>query len=384
MSAFEGRLQRIREHMVKESIDGLFLMMSSDLQYLTGVRRQPHNPTDDDKHGDELYGAFLTPECGPIFVVPRMGASSYVRNQSEGRPWIEDIVVIDDGEEPLAVARDVLRRLGDPVKLGVSGRLWARSLFLLKEARPELAFVDASPMIARMRAIKDAEETRVMKEAGLITDRVFAAVLKQLRPGMTEYDIAREVDHQVIVCGGSGVSFHTGIVVGGEDICRIHAQDRKTGDTAVVPGASITFDFGVLWQGYASDFGRTVFCGEPTKEYRDYHDLVMRAQSEAIAVMRPGQITASELNRTARRVIEDAGVGDYFTHRLGHGIGIDVHEPPFLYELDHTVLEAGMCFTIEPSIRVPGGIGVRVEDVVQVTEEGGVSFSNFSRDYLVI
>ncbi|MFO8060728.1 MAG: M24 family metallopeptidase, partial [Bacillota bacterium] len=256
--------------------------------------------------------------------------------------------------------------------------------FLLKEARPELQFLDASVAIARMRAIKDRHETRIMKEAGAITDRVFAAVLRRLRVGMTEYDIAREVDHQVIVCGGSGVSFHTGIVVSGDGIPRMPAKDRKTGDTPVVPGASITFDFGVLWQGYASDFGRTVFCGEPKKEYREYHDLVMEAQAAAVAAMKAGQITARELNRVARRVIEEAGLGDYFTHRLGHGIGIDVHEPPFLYELDGTVLQEGMCFTVEPSIRIPDGVAVRVEDVVQVTREGGVPFTSFSRDYLVI
>jgi Xaa-Pro dipeptidase len=112
--------------------------------------------------------------------------------------------------------------------------------------------------------------------------------------------------------------------------------------------------------------------------------MVMKAQAEAISVMKPGNMTAAQLNRVARAVLEEENLAQYFTHRLGHGIGIDVHEPPFLYELDHTVLQAGMCFTVEPSLRVPDEIDVRVEDVVQVTEEGGIPFSRFSHGYLVI
>lgn len=316
-------------------------------------------------------------------MVPRMGASSYVRQQSEDRPWIEDIEVVDDGDRLLPVVEDIFRRFGSPRRLGVSGRAWARTLLLFQQVSADVEFADASRQIASMRAVKDERELAVMRKAGEITDRVFAAVLKRLRLGMTEYDIAREVDHQIIAHGGSGVSFHTGITVTGEDIPRRDEQ-RKNGDTAVEPGAMIAFDFGIVWEGYVSDFGRTVFCGGPDEELRRYHDVVMRAQAEAIAAMQSGQITAAGLNRVARDVIEVEGLGQYFTHRLGHGIGIDVHEPPFLYQLDDTTLQSGMCFTVEPSIRIPGRVAVRVEDVVQVTEDGGDPFSNFSRDYLVI
>ncbi len=382
-SIYRTRMRRFRQWMVDEKIDASFIMMSSDLQYLTGIRRQPHNPTDDDKHADELYGAFISPEGGPLFVVPRMGASSYVRKQAEDKPWIEDIEVVDDGDRLCPVAEDLLDRFGSPRRLGVSGRAWARTLLLFQRVSDEIQFTDASQKIAAMRAVKDANELCVMREAGEMTDRVFAAVLKRLRLGMTEYDIAREVDHQMIICGATGASFHTGITVTGDDIPRRDTQHRN-GDTALQPGAVIAFDFGLIWKGYVSDFGRTVFCGEPDEEFKRYHDVVMRAQAEAIEAMESGQITAAGLNRVARSVIEGDGLGQYFTHRLGHGIGIDVHEPPFLYQLDETTLQSGMCFTVEPSIRIPGRVAVRVEDVVQVTDSGGVPLSNFSRDYLVI
>ena len=378
-SVYEKRLEQLRKVMVDEGIDAFFLMMSSDVQYLTGILRQPHNPTDDDKHGDELFGAFITPEEGPIFLAPRMGASEQVGASMQDKPWVTDMVVIDDGDDPHKVLVTVLERLKWPKRIGISGRLWARAIFRFRAADENIQLLDGSAYIEKMRSIKDEEETRLMREAGLATDQVFSAVLKQMRLGMTEYDITREINHQIIVHGCQGMSFHTGITVAGHGIQRFPAKR-----TPIQPGSVISFDFGVIRQGYVSDFGRTVFCGEPTAELMHYHDKVMESQAEAIKAMKSGQVTASQLNEIARKVLDDVDLGCYFTHRLGHGIGIDVHEPPFLYELDHTVLKSGMCFTIEPSIRVPGVVGVRVEDVVQVTEDGGIPFSNFSRDYLVI
>ena len=377
------RLAKFRATLEQQGLDAAFLMMSGDMQYLTGVLRQPHNPTDDDKHGDELYGAFITQDRA-VFVVPRMGASSYVQSQAEGKPWISDIVVVNDWDHLEPFTKKLLASLGHPKRLAVSARMWAKSALLLKAAEGGLEFFNATRILAPMRAVKDAEETRIMKEAGIITDRVFAAVLSQLRLGMTQNDVAREVERQIVLHGGSGTSFHTSIYVTGHNIPFVPGPDGKTGFTPLTPGAVVAFDYGITHQGYVSDFGRTVFCGEPTPQYRRYHEYVMKSQVEAVQAMVGGTITAANLNALARKVLEDEGYGAYFTHRLGHGIGIDVHEPPFLYELEDTVLEDGMCFTVEPSIRVKEGPLVRVEDVVQVTPHGGVFFSNFSRGLLVI
>ena len=381
-SIYEARIERMRHKMAEMGMDGLYLMMSSDLQYLTGVERLLHNPTDDNKHGDEIYGAFMSLERGPVFLVPRMGASAYVRQQAQGKPWIEDIVVIHDGDHIDETGRRMLRRIGSPGTLGVSGRAWARSILLFERVLPGVRILDASIPLSEMRARKDQEEIRIMKEAGDITDQVFGAVLNQMRLGVTEHDLITETNHQITMHGGSGTSFHTNIWVSGPDVKVLYAADGKTRNTPLQPGAVVAFDFGIVHKGYASDFGRTVAVGEPVKEYRRYHDLVMAAQALAISAMKPGQITCAGLNRVGRKLIEEADLGPNFTHRLGHGIGIDVHEPPFLHELEDTPLEENMCFTIEPSIR--GVVDVRVEDVVQVTRDGGVPFSHFSHDYLVI
>ena len=149
-------------------------------------------------------------------------------------------------------------------------------------------------------------------------------------------------------------------------------------------GHSVCFDFGVCYEGYCSDFGRTAFIGEPPSEVRKIHDLIIEAQSRAIKAMLSGRITAAKLDRIARGVIEEGGYGQCFTHRLGHGIGVTVHEPPFLYPPDETTLVTNMTFTVKPSILIPNSYACRVEDVVQVTDEGGRPFSNFSKELTVI
>jgi Xaa-Pro aminopeptidase len=146
----------------------------------------------------------------------------------------------------------------------------------------------------------------------------------------------------------------------------------------------LAFDFGIVLDGYVNDFGRTVHCGDPDAELRRIHELVMTSQAEGMAAMKAGQITAEGANAAGRRVIEEAGYGPNFFHRLGHGIGIDVHEPPFLAKGDKTVLQANMCFTVEPSIWVEGRCFTRVEDVVVVAPEGAFSLNQATRELLVI
>ena len=381
---YQKRLDTLRNYMVEQDIDAVFIRMSSDLQYLTGVIRRPHNPTNQNKHGDEFYGAVIFADSGPHFIVPRMEASHYITSQTEGKPWVEDVVIIDESDDPHEVTKSVLDKAGSPQKIGVSGRLWARAMLQFQQMYPDVQMCNISEQIARMRAIKDDYETEIMQEAGDITDKVFADVVKQMRVGMTEWDIAREVERQIILHGGSGISFHTGVLVTGHDIEPVYASDEKTRITPVQPGSSIVFDFGVIYKGYVSDFGRTVFCGEPTDTLKHYHEVVMESQAKGMEAMTPGNLTAAELNEICHGVLADAGLDKYFTHRTGHCIGIDVHEPPFLFERDDTVLQEGMCMTVEPSIRVPDGPHVRVEDVVQVTPDGGLSFSNFSRELLII
>ncbi|MEX1157635.1 MAG: M24 family metallopeptidase, partial [Thermomicrobiales bacterium] len=199
-----------------------------------------------------------------------------------------------------------------------------------------------------------------------------------------EQEIAWLIEREIHERGGEFVSFHTGIRIGGGPASRGGSIHDSITTQRLERGTVLAFDFGLLKDGYCSDFGRTVFVGEPSEEYRMVYDLVMRAQAAAITAMRDGQITAAGLDRVARSIIADAGYGEQFIHRLGHSIGKDVHEPPFLLEGDDTLLQTGMCFTIEPSVFMTDGAFIRVEDVVMVTVDGGENFNATGHELRVL
>src|SRR6056297_672128 len=183
---YVSRINRLTKKMEEKNLDAVFLKMSSDLQYFTGVLRQPHNPTDDNKHGDAIYGAFITKKGKVIFMTPRMGASGYVKNQSQYKPWINEIRVIDDGDQLVYFLADTLNSLGNINTLGVSKKLWYEGLELFKQAKPDMQVISAGKIVESMRAIKDQDEINLMKEAGKITDKIYAEIIKKMKLGMTE------------------------------------------------------------------------------------------------------------------------------------------------------------------------------------------------------
>jgi Xaa-Pro dipeptidase len=203
------------------------------------------------------------------------------------------------------------------------------------------------------------------------------ATCGRVRPGVTMDELVEEVEHQMRVRGSLAPSFTTHVFTGGlED--RLESR-TPSGGRPLRHGESVLFDFGGVLDGYCSDFGRTIFCGEPTAEYRRAYQAMLDAQEAGRAAARPG-VPCSEVNRACREPIEEAGYGPYFRHRMGHGIGLDIHERPFMSVEDDTPLEAGMSFTDEPSILVPGRVGVRIEDVVVCEEGGGRKLNRYSSE----
>ncbi len=383
MSGFEPRLQKLREQMDAKRWAATFLAPSGDMEYLIGVRRQRPNATKSHMHGDWLYGAILTlTEC--MFVAPYL-AHHFIVDQAKDKPWINEVIKIEDGDDVSALARQLLAKYNlSGKKIGIPREALASTIYEIQRAAPGTTFEGTWEVIAPLRVIKDDEEIELMRRAARVTDDIFADVFKALKYGMTENDVMMEVEHQMLKHGTEGSSFVTGIMVKGPGISDTLEGVTRSGSVELQPGRVIAFDFGVVLDGYVNDFGRTVHCGDPDTELRRIHDLVMAAQAEGMRVMKAGQITAEGANAAARRIIEEAGYGPNFFHRLGHGIGIDVHEPPFLAKGDQTVLQANMCFTVEPSIWVEGRCFTRVEDVVVVTPEGGVSLNETTREILVI
>ncbi len=380
---YEGRLSRVREAMREKGIALMYLRRGANLFYLTGIKRKGPELTDSNSYGDYIHGAYITLTGGITVVAPRMGASGWQR-QAEGKPWITRVRILDESERPKEVLREVIGQLNMRGKgVAIEERAWAHTVLLFRQVMPYSKLSNASEIIEPMRMIKDGDEIEIMKKAGEITDRVYGKVVDGLERGMTEIDVASAIDYEFRKQGAEYNSFVTGVRF------RSPSHPWALGESPDEPrvledGDTISFDFGCVYEGYCSDFGRTVFVGDPPAKVREIHDLVMTAQGTTIEQMKAGELTCEQLDSVARGIIERAGYGDNFVHRLGHGIGLTVHEPPYLYIPDRTLLAEGMTFTVEPSVLLFGEWSARVEDVVLVTKTGGVTFSNFHKDLTTI
>ena len=380
---YEGRLSRLREAMREKGIALMYLRRGANLFYLTGIKRRGPELTDSNSYGDYIHGAYIGLTGGITLVAPRMGGSGW-QKEAEGKPWINEVRIIDESERPKEVLKRVLGAYNLRGKgIAIEERAWAHTVLLFREVLPYSKLLNANELIEPMRMIKDDDEVALMKRAGEITDKVYGKVVDSLERGLTEIDVANIIDYEFRKQGAEYNSFVTGVRFRSPkhpwSLSETSKEPRKLED-----GDTISFDFGCVYDGYCSDFGRTVCVGEAPAKVREIHDLVMTAQASAIEQMKAGELTCEQLDRVARGIIERGGYGENFVHRLGHGIGITVHEPPYLYIPDDTVLQEGMTFTVEPSILLFGEWSARVEDVVMVTKNGGVPFSNYHKELTII
>jgi Xaa-Pro aminopeptidase len=371
---YPERRRKLAERMSEAGIDVLFLAPSSDLEYLTGVERMiPTFGQSQYAHG-WVAGAFFRRDREPVFVLPRMMTLFDVAGELPG-----ELVVVSERDDGPALFQAAARGLGEAKTLALGDRTWAETMIRLTEALSPERVVTGSSLVNELRRTKSPEELAVMERACGLADTTMAAVAPKVRPGVTMLDLVEEVEHVMRVRGSRVPSFTTHVFTGfGEG--KSSADDTRT--VPIEEGDVVMFDFGAVVEGYCSDFGRTVCVGEPDPDVRDAYALVLAGQEAGRAALRPG-VPASEVNRACRQPIETAGYGPNFKHRMGHGIGMDVHERPFISEEDGTPIEAGMTFTDEPSILVDGRFGVRTEDVVVCESEGGRKLNRFPADLIV-
>ncbi len=361
MFDYAGRRKRLTERMEAEGVDALFLAPSADLEYLTGVERQIPN------FGEVAYahgwvtGAFFRPGGDPVFLFPRMFAAFDVREEPEG-----EVVVVNETDDGFAAFERVARGLG-ATAVAVGDRVWAETVLNLGRILGSERLRTGSRLVNELRRIKTDEELDAIGRAIVTVERTMAAVAPLVLPGLTMVELAEAVEHELRAAGSRCPSFTTHIFTGlGDDD---FDSGTASGRRPISEGTSVMFDFGGVVDGYCSDFGRTIYCGEPTEDFRDAYDVMLAAQEAGRAAARAGAL-AREVNAACRAPIEDAGLGEHFRHRMGHGIGMDVHERPFISPEDETPLQPGMTFTDEPSIIIPGRYSLRIEDIV-VCEEGG-------------
>lgn len=275
-----------------------------------------------------------------------------------------------DGVEVRVDKRDALTAVGDMVevfagKTGFESGSLAFASYEKLNARADGRLVAVDGMPEKIRAVKDTEEISWIVEAAKITDKVFALLVGEIRPGMTEIEVAARIDYLLMTAAGDLPAFRT-IVAAGERgaLPHAHPSDRK-----LAMGDLVTMDFGGMYKGYCADMTRTVVIGEPTDRQQEVYDIVLAAQKTALAGIKAG-MTGKEADSLARDYIVEKGYGEEFGHGLGHGIGLEVHEGPRLARKNEDVLAPDMVVTVEPGIYIPGWGGVRIEDDV-VIEEGG-------------
>jgi Xaa-Pro aminopeptidase len=378
---FSERVQRFQT-LIDGKADVVFLPMSADLQYLTGVPRDVPNYGRTIHPGEWIEGAWLTPHHQPILLLPRMTAEFGGLSSLEGI----DIRVLGDWDDPSALVADILKSLGigASARVAISDQTTGVTVTHLQKLVPGAVFVSATELLRPLRVIKSEDDVAMMRRAGAITEAAFTDVLAQLKHGMTELEVITEVDYQMRKHGSLGPSFTTSLYNSGPNHPLLFGKRLETWPRVLTAPVSILFDFGAVLDGYCYDFGRTVSFGEPDPELVKVHGLVMASQAAGIAAMKAGGVTAEQVDAAARQVIEEAGYGAEFRHRLGHGIGVDVHEPPFLTRTDTTPIVEGMMFTVEPSITQFHSFSARVEDVVVARPGGGQALTSGFQQLIVI
>lgn len=379
---YDSRLKTFQD-VVGQQADLVFIPISADLQYLTGVPREFPNFGAVMHPGAWLEGLWMAPGKPPVLTLPRMTAEF---GGLTDRSTVE-LRVLGDFDDPAALVSDIVRGFGlsgDAPRIAISDRALAETVSRLHGLFPRATFISATDLLRPLRMIKSEDEIATMRKAGEITEAAFTAVLPKLKHGMTELDVITEVNYELRRHGALGPSFTTSLYNVGPNHELIFGHQETKWHRKLQPPVSILFDFGAIHEGYCYDFGRTVAFGEPDAEFQRVYDLVMASQQAGIAALKAGTATAEEVDAAARKVIADAGYGAEFRHRLGHSIGLDVHEPPFLTSGDTTVVQDGMLFTVEPSILIFGKCSARVEDVIVARPGGGEPLtSGFPSMYVV-
>lgn len=368
MYNYERRLEKLSEQLKLYGLDHLALVPGANLTYLTGwTISLSERPT----------VAFFPSSGRPAIVLPGLEAP----HAKEVLPYSVDLYPYSDEEGHEAA---FLRAEAD---LALSGKtigveyLHMRILELrrVEQIAPDCRIQAAEFLLPELRMIKDKTELVHMRQAVRITETALQAMIEKVKPGQTELEIQNMLHIEMLRAGAQGISFDS-IVVSGP---RTASPHTSASDRVLQPGDLLLFDCGAAYRGYRADITRTFAVGELDPELKAIYTVVKKANAAARRYAGPGD-RAEEVDRAARQAIEQAGYDQYFIHRTGHGVGLEVHEPPYIVEGNDTVLRPGMTFTIEPGIYLPGKGGIRIEDDVVITEEGCESLTTFSRDLVYL
>lgn len=363
------RLEKLETLIEKNGFDAAALIPSPNLIWLTGA----------DKHLMERPTTLLVkPGKKPVLIIAgfELGSVENMRIPFEPCPF-------DDDPSHWGHA---FEKAGE--YLGLKGAKIAvepihfrfQELSYLQDNIENCQILNGQSLFNELRLHKSAEEVQNMRQAAIIAENALEETLKLARPGVSEHELAAELVTQMLRGGSDPTLPFNPIVGSGPNSADPHAEvsDRK-----LEPGDFLLFDWGARYKGYCSDITRTFAIGEASDKQREVYHTVLAANRAGLSAVRPG-VSCGSLDEIARAVITGAGYGEFFTHRLGHGLGLEEHEEPYIFGGNSLLLEKGMSFTDEPGIYLPGDFGVRIEDDVIVTEDGGITTTNFSRELRIL
>lgn len=360
----KDRLARARQATAAAGIDALLVTPGADLRYLTGYDAMPL---------ERLTCLVLPAEGEPTLVVPRLERPAA---EASGAGALLEIRDWPETEDPVEI---VAGMLPGARRVALNDRMWAEKVLRFRAAMPDAEQVLGGPVLGALRVRKSPDEVTALREAAAAIDRVHARMGEWLRPGRTEREVGADIANAIVAEGHARADFV--IVASGPNGASPH---HEMGDRVIETGDAVVVDIGGTTEaGYCSDETRTYAVGEPPAEFAEAYDALLRAQVAACEHARPG-VSAESVDAMARDVLTAFGLGEYFVHRIGHGIGLETHEPPYLVAGNTEVLEPGMAFSIEPGFYLPGRYGARIEDIVVTTEDGAERLNRRPRELAVL
>lgn len=374
---YKARISSLRKNMESLKIDAVVFPTDANMEYFTSIPRQGSWTTKQRQNSSD-YSCVLITDSDVIIFLPSL---TYIVTMSklQDRQIDARFVVFEDGDlSGKALVDEFQKQKLFRKKIGVAMDLSAPLLVrMINDMKNDL--FDMTPVLKKIRSIKDEKEIACMKEASRRTDLVYKELISQICIGASVQELELELERLILKYGGTASSFQGELNNHGPLSGPMVGYSYPTIEKGYVLG----LDFGMIYQGYCTDFGRTVFVGEPSREIQKMYETVVHAQKAAIDCMTE-KVSCQEVDEAARKTIAEEGYSERFIHKLGHGVGMDVHEEPFLCKGERKLIESGMVFAVEPSIFIPQKCFVRVEDLVEVTDNGCQRMSEISQNICVV
>lgn len=363
---YEARRSLLKEHLTKNNIGAAMITSPANVYYYTGFNSDPH---------ERFMSLFIDMQANETnLFVPALDKDAALQESD-----IPTIIPISDEQVPFEVVRESVGELSKTVGIEAKALSYFQYNTLL-EFFPGVQVADIQPFITKQRMRKSKEEIEKLRTAIEIIEKVLKEGIKKVKIGMSESEFTGELEFLMRKFGADGPSFST-IVLTGEKAALPHGSP---GERKIQKGDYLLIDFGVIKDGYCSDITRTFIIGEASEKQKEIYDIVLRSNEAGINAIQAG-VPVKTFDIEARNVINNSGFGEYFNNRVGHGLGIEVHEEPSIHENNEQIAEAGLVFTIEPGIYIPDVGGVRIEDIVYINEDGNAEvLSSFPKQLQIL